>query len=497
MKKMLQNSIIVLSLFCITFFKKCGQENQTKQQVVKNERITVKRLSCEELRKKNNVTKKLNEIVLTLATDPYNTKNHLRINREEAVCITEKGITSYTFPVTRQYPVNKIENLVLHYTKDGSCNVFFTTYALTRKQVLELHRIGSLENKMTVAIQKEGNCDSGEKNQFYKYNALIKVPITWTNKGEAVTVLEWLQKQECDEQDLNGKSAPVLQIMTTPVVGMAFTSFLEKFKQEITVVAPNSLWWKTTSSDAVVLYLKEYFDPKTGLGNTEINEFATWAVGYLCKHPEVSWEHLVNWFLTPVEMDDGYCDSWFWGNIEQKYPLKKLPPYVDFSNAFPKMEEDGIIYHMPSDTVYKRVGGAILAKHQEENSKCRNACAVRASLAFNYSGIPIDVGLNGSEKVDQGADGNYYIVSAKAFNIWMKKTFGRPTFRLTGTKANCRETIAAFLKDKTGVYTVVNKNSRRAGFSGHVDLISNGECLSGASLYPKGGIKYIEIWQLK
>jgi len=79
----------------------------------------------------------------------------------------------------------------------------------------------------------------------------------------------------------------------------------------------------------------------------------------------------------------------------------------------------------------------------------------------------------------------------------MKKTFGRPTFRLTGTKANSREAIAAFLKDKTGVYTVVNKNSHQAGFSGHVDLISNGECLSGASLNPKGGIKYIEIWQLK
>jgi len=408
MKKMLQNSIIVFSLFCVTLFKKCGQEYNTKQEVVKNERIAVKRLSSEELRKKKNVTKKLNEILLVLAADPYNTKNNLLIHRDEAVCITEKGITSYTFPVTRRYPVGKIENLVLHYNKDGSCDVFFTTYDLTRKQVLELHSIRSLENKMTVVIQKELDCDSGEKKRCYKYNILTKVPVRWTSQGEVVTVLEWLQKQECEElqdrdankQSLNNK-VPVLQIMTTPVVGMTFTSFLDQFKQEIAVVAPNSLWWKTTSSDAVVSYLKKYFDPETGLENTEINEFATWAVGYLCKHPEVRWKHLANWFLTPVEMDDGYCDGWFWGSIAQKYPLRKLPSYADFSKAFPKHEEDGIIYNMPSDTVYKRVGGAVLAKHREENSKCQNACAIRASRAFNYSGLPIDVGLNGSEKVDQ------------------------------------------------------------------------------------------------
>lgn len=502
MKKILQSSMIILSMSCIVLSKKCERDKDTKQLIGKSEKMAIQRMTEEELRENTNVTEKLNEIQLALVADENNKESNFIINREEGVCIKEKGLTSYTFPIATCDERTEIKNLVLNYTKGRLCNVFLTTYALNRDEVLQLGNIGSLEDKMTVAIKRNTDTVAMEK-MFYRCNILAKVPVAWNQSGKVTSVLEWLQKQSCldgpeiktDRRSGDIADAPVLQILTTPVVGVTFSSFLKRFKEKITAVHPNSIWWKTTTSDTIICFLKRNFDPETGMINEKVNEFTSWAVPYLCKHPEVSWSLLENWFLTTAVSGDGYYDAKFWNkNNNLKHPGKKLPSYSDFFKAFPKIEEDGNVFNMSNAAVFDLVGGSILKNHLVGNPNYRNASAIRVSRAFNYSGIPIETIVQAAER---GIDGKNYILSAKAFNMWMRKTFGKPTYRLVCPTENKREAIAVFLKDKTGVYTVVNKNSAKAGYSGHVDLITNGKCLAGANVNPKGGIEVIEIWKLK
>jgi hypothetical protein len=57
----------------------------------------------------------------------------------------------------------------------------------------------------------------------------------------------------------------------------------------------------------------------------------------------------------------------------------------------------------------------------------QNACSIRASRALNYSGksVPIII-QNGIQKTEKSGDNENYILSAKAFNKYMHKTFGLP-----------------------------------------------------------------------
>jgi hypothetical protein len=46
---------------------------------------------------------------------------------------------------------------------------------------------------------------------------------------------------------------------------------------------------------------------------------------------------------------------------------------------------------------------------------------------------------------------------------------------------------------------IINNNSNAttgAGYSGHVDLILNSNCIGGAYTTPAGGVKSIRIWVL-
>ncbi len=480
MKKMLQSLTIITSLFYVTLVKKCDQEHGAKQEVVRNEKMTVKRLSGDELRKVSHVAKKLNEVLLALVTDAYNADNRLIVNRDEALFIKERGTTSYTFPIIRKYPSDTIENLVLNFTEKGDCNVFLTKYQLKRNQVLQRRNLYSLEDKMTIAIRKKVDKTSREQNLFYTCNILAKVPIVWNDNGEVTSSLEWLQKQVCEERyGLDGKqyknsrnaTAPVLQILTTPVVSVTFTSFLKKFKAEITAVHPNSIWWRTNASDAVVAYLKEQFDLETGLENREANDFALWAVNYMCKNPEITWEHLKNWFLTPEGISAQGYDCQFWKKTMQKFRTRRLPSYRAFVQAVPQPKE------------YHRIDGSVVKVNPEEYSyDSTNGKACQKE--------------NRMDKLPLGADCRNTDISVKDFNSWMKKTYGRPTYRLKGAKANCREAIAKFLNGKTGIYTLVNTDVNQDGVSGHVDLITKGKCLTGAGVCLQKEIQRIEIWEL-
>lgn len=54
-----------------------------------------------------------------------------------------------------------------------------------------------------------------------------------------------------------------------------------------------------------------------------------------------------------------------------------------------------------------------------------------------------------------------------------------------------------FLKDKNGIYVIINSRHTQAGYSGHVDAIIDGECISNAYATPSGGVKSIAVWELE
>lgn len=79
--------------------------------------------------------------------------------------------------------------------------------------------------------------------------------------------------------------------------------------------------------------------------------------------------------------------------------------------------------------------------------------------------------------------------------------FGETNLKLTGADANDPAKVADLLKGKNGIYVIVNSNpgsvqSGGAGYSGHVDAIINGRCVSNAYTAPQGGVKSIRIWVL-
>ena len=147
--------------------------------------------------------------------------------------------------------------------------------------------------------------------------------------------------------------------------------------------------------------------------------------------------------------------------------------------------------------MYDLVGGEILLKHQNDPANYSNACALRCSRALNYSQNTIEEFiLNGIPITKKGSDNKNYILSAKAFNIYMNKTYGAPTSRLEVTSTTTFQDMVNFLISKSGIYSMVTKDRDKAGFTGHADLIYNGQVLAGPNLDARGGINFIEIWEL-
>ena len=199
------------------------------------------------------------------------------------------------------------------------------------------------------------------------------------------------------------------------------------------------------------------------------------------------------------EGQDGEYDAIYWENPNLTFPQQSLPSWADFYNAFPKNENNGYITFMNNHDVYNLVGGHPLTAHLAKNKLYQNACALRGSRALNYSNKPIGVIYqNGIQVTEKGSDNKNYILNAKAFNVYMNKTFPTPTFQLKNADNSSLDynQMVNFIKNKTGLYNIINKDATKAGYSGHVDMIINGQCLSGCDLDPDGGILKIEIWQL-
>jgi hypothetical protein len=126
---------------------------------------------------------------------------------------------------------------------------------------------------------------------------------------------------------------------------------------------------------------------------------------------------------------------------------------------------------------------------------------MRGSRAILYSGINIPVlRIGSSQRTEKGSDNKNYILDAVSFNKFMLDKFGDTPHKLEGADANNPQKVADLLKNKNGIYVIINNNSSTppngAGYSGHVDLMLNGKSLGGAYTTPTGGVKSIRVWVL-
>ncbi|WP_026750255.1 T6SS effector amidase Tae4 family protein [Sediminibacterium sp. C3] len=228
-----------------------------------------------------------------------------------------------------------------------------------------------------------------------------------------------------------------------------------------------------------------------------INELIEWIISDPSATPDD-----LKYFLTIPEPEDGLFDSFYWNDpnlIFQKIPLPTLHQFLEY---FPKIiNSTGNIEPMRSDSVYALVGGVLGDKYGQPNYK--NACAIRASWAFNqikiFNQYPFRI-PNGVGNTEKGANDLSYILSAKAFNSYMNTKFGAPTKQILGTDINSNRVILnTFLKNLRtnnihGIFSLVTKGG---SYTGHVDLLLHGICVGGYNIPADLSlIEKIEIWEL-
>jgi|GEM_PF-1103788 len=235
----------------------------------------------------------------------------------------------------------------------------------------------------------------------------------------------------------------------------------------------------------------------------EAQNFAKFTLQFFEDNPETTWEEFENWFMGDKEGRDGEYVSEDLIEYETPVIQQSLPTLQQWYSSFPKIEENGYWKPMDSPLVYQMVGGTLYTSHlNDTNGSYQNACAIRGSRGLLYSGITIPIIRKGQQQLTQkGGDGKNYILAATTFLKYMKDTFGDTPYKLEGADANNPTKVANLLKGKNGIYVIENANpgptsQGGAGYSGHVDAIVNGICISGAYTQPKGGVKSIRVWVL-
>lgn len=234
----------------------------------------------------------------------------------------------------------------------------------------------------------------------------------------------------------------------------------------------------------------------------ERRSIAKWVINFIPNNQDIPFSTLDNWYFKQPEFKGGelVIDP---NEItyDQTIHQVALPSLSSFKTHFPKIGSSGSYTQMSSPDVYALVGGSLYQSHLNNPTQYSNACAVRGSRALLYVGIDIPVlnyGTSG-QRTQKGGDNKNYILDAVSFNKFMIDKFGEAPHKLTGADANDPQKVADLLKVKNGIYVIVNNNPSStigAGYSGHVDLILNGNCIGGAYTAPKGGVKSIRVWVL-
>ena len=127
------------------------------------------------------------------------------------------------------------------------------------------------------------------------------------------------------------------------------------------------------------------------------------------------------------------------------------------------------------------------------------------TLSNNNKNPFIPDNKNRTKNTVKDKNGNYFIINAKALNVWMRKTFGTsPTNyqNYKGFQGGLKgEKFPNLLAGKQGIYSMVSKPEIQKDWgTGHADFIENGSCLLSCHFYDTNGnfvpVDYIDIWIL-
>ena len=227
--------------------------------------------------------------------------------------------------------------------------------------------------------------------------------------------------------------------------------------------------------------------------------FASWAIGYLLDNSNIPGFDANNEvkLLTFKEESDLNAPALDWNSYTPPQQKQPMPSFATISASWPYTIEAGTgFYRSYAGYVYNLAGGQLGSKYG--TSGYENACAIRGSICLNNSSYTIPQ-IAGTEK---GANDKNFILRAIDFRNYLNNHFEGPKARLNVTSYTTKDQIMNWLKEnggKNGIYIAVNKDIRSksqggAGYTGHVDLITNGLVINGYFISPIGGLSYIEIW---
>lgn len=226
--------------------------------------------------------------------------------------------------------------------------------------------------------------------------------------------------------------------------------------------------------------------------------FAQWANNYLINHPEVNIKQFKNWFMTPIEgKKDFEYDEDFWENPSLTFPQRDLPSFKNFNSAYPK-NQDGS-WMEGANNVFAYVGGDVQQARITYPIETNNTCALKVSIALNGSGISIPNIPNITIQGGGQFANQYFFLSARALNKWMRKTFGTTTnsnyMTIPASQiAAFGENLPTLLANVKGIYSLVCPLGSNWA-SGHADIINNTYCAAGCH-FQDAPIEYIDIWKL-
>lgn len=220
---------------------------------------------------------------------------------------------------------------------------------------------------------------------------------------------------------------------------------------------------------------------------------------FFTQNPNISWDYLENWFFKKqLETESHPVINPDLITFDTPIQQASLPSFNTFLSNFPKNGTYPNYTELLTSDAYKLAGGSLWDSHLNQREAYNNACAIRGSRGLLYSGFDIPVlRYNGTQRTQKGGDGKNYILDAVSFNKFMIQKFGDTPHKLEGSDANDPKKVADLLKNKNGIYVIINdKYPSQIHYSGHVDTIINGKCIGGAYTTPNGGVKSIRIWVL-
>lgn len=551
LKKMKQLFFLFTTLLVVS----CSSDIY-EQQIEKSNK-SMKMLNRSEIVKIPKLTSKLTEIKSTqnkvqeriVADTTYN----FSVDTNSAIYINSGASETYTFNVLRENSNNKIENLLLIANSDGTFRTFLIKYDFTNSEkqtqgfnplnykspkyteieadysqlvnnrcmyrsdficvdTYEYDRIetnsgssasGALfyygwrvvATNCTFVTQSSG-CGGGDSNLMLTFETS---PIH-TSGGYGGVTVSLTSNQQTFINALNIFSSENFGIMNGDVQMSILNHVNTLTNSQINTVAyffnyANTLWISSQSDQtqqSIINYLIA-----NGF-STQSRGFIDELIVYLIQNQTVSWTEIHESFFSPYPEAENFIDI-NPNDLTYETPLtiQSLPALASFTDNFPKNGSSGNYTQMPASNVYDLVGGSLLNSYISNPNAYANACSIRGSRGLLYSNIQIPVlNYNGSQRTQKGEDLKNYILDAKSFNKFMIDKFGETTDKLEGVSANNPQQVLNFLSGKNGIYVIINNNPSLAGYTGHVDLIINGNCIGNEYLQPVGGIKSIRIWSL-